>query len=254
MSQDFYPIELLHYAGMSDESLGDVKQILHAHPEFANATTSFRDVQDNALIIASRVGNYKIVQFLMEETQIDYNFTNKDGNAFLTAVKYGHNDIVKYFLDTSIDNASGNAGGQNCFFLYARQGNDTLIELFLEHNLTLNIFDKYQQNVLFSFIDGYASHKNYWCFDLLQENLDIDILFTKNRDGKDIISYIQNMIEQSPTKDEVNRELHLISELEEMEENEFKRFSLPKPAKEYLSDIFAPVLLLLSSRKTEISV
>ena len=126
-----YPIEVLHWAGMTDNCLSDLQTIIEESPELINTCTTDGD---NALIIASRVNNPAIVQYLVEETAINIAQKGYHGNAFLVAVKENHQNIAMYLAKNGVDIHAVNAEGKGAFHLAALNGNDDITEFLLEKN------------------------------------------------------------------------------------------------------------------------
>mgnify|MGYP003333903406 CR=1 FL=1 len=62
MNNEHYPIEVIHWAGMTDECLPDLKQLLEKYPDYINTKNGYND---NALIVAARTGNADIVKYLI---------------------------------------------------------------------------------------------------------------------------------------------------------------------------------------------
>jgi ankyrin repeat protein len=193
--QKFYPIELFHWAGMTDQCIDDLKVIIQEAPELINSITQDGD---NALIIASRVNNIKIVEYLIEETTINRHQSGHEGNAFLVALKANNTKIALYLAKHANSNLTlRNQSGKTAFHHAALNGNDDIVEFLLEQNLDVNLLDYDQQNVLFDLLTNYTSHKNYWCFELLQSNMNDTTIAQRNVKGVNIIDHMHQMIEDS---------------------------------------------------------
>lgn len=187
----YYPIEVLHWSGMNDDCLDDLKSILMHHPEYINVMNPYHD---NCLMIASKMGNIKMVEFLVKSTEIDINHSNNDGNALNIAVSNNQTDIVKFLIEnTFISTKQKNVQGKSIYHLAAQKGNADLVEFFLEKQLDITILDNKNRHCLFDLIESYVAHKNYWCFELIQENLPQNIFMTKGSDGKDILQYTEEI-------------------------------------------------------------
>ena len=83
MTTQRYGIEVLHWAGMKDEFLPYLQDVLLDNPEFINFENKHNE---NALHIATRVNNFEIVKWLIEETDIDYKKVVDKGNILLIEV------------------------------------------------------------------------------------------------------------------------------------------------------------------------
>jgi ankyrin repeat protein len=185
----YYPIELLHWAGMKDEHIDELIDILNAHPEYIYETNDFGD---NCLFIASRSGNLEMVKYIINNTKIDINCTNSDGNALLVAVSERKWEVVNYFLDeTTIDKYAKNKRGEGIYHLAARAGNADLIEKLLEIDPEKRItdLDFLKRNCLFQLMENYGFHKDYWCFELIFQALPDEPLWTRDIEGLNIIDY-----------------------------------------------------------------
>ena len=141
---EFYPIEALHWAAMKDENLNELKAILKKYPEYINATNI---KNDNLLIVATRVGNFEIIKYLIEEENIDTNHSTTEGNALLIAIQNRKMDIAKYLIERNIDIHSIDNRGQNSLFIASQTGNDQLIETLINKNVNVNHLDNHNQNI-----------------------------------------------------------------------------------------------------------
>ncbi len=195
----FYDIELFHWVGMPDDHIENVIEILNAHPEYYNITNKFGD---NCLFIATQSGNFEIVKYLVENTEIDINHQNLDrlgnieDNVLMYALKYQRYEIANYFINQkSINFKTKKSDGKTIYHLVAEEGNDDFAESLIEKDKSeaIRILDKKNQHCLFDFIENYFMHKNFLCFDLLQERLTPEILLTKNINGVNIIEFIQSI-------------------------------------------------------------
>jgi len=189
---EYYPIELFHWAGMKDEHINELIKILTACPNFVNETNDFGD---NCLFIAAKMGNINMVKYIVENTNIDINHANSDGSALLIALTQGHMEIVNYFLDsTKINIHLKNSHGEGIYHLAAKTGNSNLIEKLLKIDKEKRIGDlnNIGRHCLFNVVDSYAIHKNYWCFELIQENLSDDELLQRDKNGMNILDFTIN--------------------------------------------------------------
>lgn len=59
---EYYPIEAIHWAGMENNSLEKMKDILNKYPEYIHATTGYNDTP---LIIAAKEGSYAMLELLL---------------------------------------------------------------------------------------------------------------------------------------------------------------------------------------------
>ena len=197
-SPEYYPIELLHWAAMPDTNLYMIEDILSFHPEYINHTN--RD-GDNSLMIAARVGNIEIVKFFLEKTNINFEQCSNQGDFFMIAIHYSHKKLAELIFYKFIDKIGiqrVNSKKENFFHLAALKGYDFIFEesSFIKHIKKLDIKN---QHCLFHFVEGYPYHLNYWCFQLIQENFNLDLLFVKNQDNETILDYVHKLIKKSKT-------------------------------------------------------
>lgn len=59
---EYYPIEAIHWAGMENNSLDKMMDILNKYPEYVHATTAYNDTP---LIIAAKQGPYAMLELLL---------------------------------------------------------------------------------------------------------------------------------------------------------------------------------------------
>lgn len=193
--QKNYPIEVLHWAGMNDSYLYELKRIIHESPELLNTTSK---TNDNALIIASASNNIEMVKYLVEYTDIDQTLVGDSGNAFLAALKHNNTAIALYLAKHSkISIYEHDSTGKSAYHIAAFYGNDDVIQFLLEKEVNINCVDDNLRNCLFYFVDNYTMHNNYVCFDYLEGNMDTDILKCSDKYNYNIIQYIDSLINNS---------------------------------------------------------
>jgi ankyrin repeat protein len=188
----YYPIELFHWSGMQDSNINMVEDILEAHPEYVHEQNAHGD---NCLIIAIKSGNIQIVKYIIENTDIDINYTTKEGSALLESVKKGNVQMLDYLLShKSIDLYAKNGKGENVYHIAAQSGNADLIEKLLEIDKTRMIgeVDNLGRHCLFSLIETYPLHKDYWCFEVILEALTDEELWKKDTNNLNILDFIES--------------------------------------------------------------
>jgi len=188
-----YAIELFHWAGMNDERIDELKNLLTESPELLNSVNQHGD---NALIIAAREDNLGIVKYLVENTTINIQQSSEDGNAFLVALHKNRKEIARYLLEHGID-YHNRINGRNAINICSYTGFDSMIEILRDRNISFNHLDNQNQNVMFDLLRGYPSHQNLWCFELVQEQMSDEILWTRNTLDMDVIAYIEYLINNS---------------------------------------------------------
>lgn len=214
---EYYPIELLHWSGMEDKHLTMIEDILDVHPEYINTLNNHKD---NALMIAARLNNVEIVKFFLEKTDIDYKHTSSEGNFFMVALKYNQKKLVKILLDNyrdKIDFSCKTPEGKTFLHLAAYRGFDFIFE---ENDLCKDFIfmkDVNNQTCLFDLFDGYVSHKNYWCFELIQEYFSNSQIQEKNKDNMNIFQYFfqKKLIEFSTVKNPEAKETFISDMIKE---------------------------------------
>lgn len=96
MSQlEYYPIEFLHWSAQISQGLVKVKEILELYPEYINTVNNNND---NALMIAARVNQREMVDYLLEYTNINHRHANHEGNFIAIALKNKNIELVKHIL------------------------------------------------------------------------------------------------------------------------------------------------------------
>ncbi len=200
----YYEIELFHWAGMLSDNIDQVKDILKEHPEYLTATNK---IGDNCLLVAIQSGNINIVNYLIQDTNIDVNFQFTDNfditgdNALMCSISNNKKEITEFILEnTAIKIEATNSKGKNVYHLASFKGDADLIEKLMEIDggKGLNTLDINNQHCLYDFIDNYLKSKDLWCLDLILENIDSKSLLSKNKDGLNIIEYIKKKMEDNP--------------------------------------------------------
>lgn len=194
----YYPIEILHWAGMTDACLSDFIQICIAQPDLIHSLNAY---QDNALMIACRIGNIKIVQYIIENTNIDIQHENYEGNALMIACKYKHQSIAQYLIEnTKISIYTKDQHHNNLFHIIAQNGLDTIFELILQKKKRIFLFQKNQENKtpFHTLIDFYMFHKNYYLYELFLLKLQKKHLQLFYIHQKNILDYMYDLLEQKP--------------------------------------------------------
>lgn len=212
MDNTRYGIEVLHWAGMKDECLPYLEDILIDNPQFVNFENKYGE---NALHIATRVNNVEIVKWLIEKTNIDYKKVIDVGNILLIAIESNSLKIANYLIDeTDIDLKVVTKDGKNIFHLLMRRGNETLLEkLLAKYPEGINVLDNDNQHCLFDFITYFSQHKNYYLFDLLQERIESNIFKVVNKKQQNLLDFTYSIIENSDSKIEKMLKEELFSPL-----------------------------------------
>lgn len=190
--KSYFPIEALHWAGMQDKDLPNLKKILDIYPDYINVRNKF---EDTLLTIAAREGNLKIVQYLVEEKNMNVNQNTPDGNALIVSLKKQHHDVVEYFLNKDIDINTTNHLGENYLFLSVPLGSYKILSKLVEKNINFNHLNHNNENILFKFFTTCTEHKNYPCFELLLENINPNIVIKHNNKGETIFEFLEHKIQ-----------------------------------------------------------
>lgn len=250
---EYYPVELLHWSGMQDKHLCMVEDILNLFPEYINTVNNH---QDNALIIATRVNNIKIVKYLLDKTQIDCKQKNKEGNFFMIAIKYGHENLVKMVMEeylNKVDLEQKNYEGKTFAHLAAKKGYDFIFENQDFIAPYIHIKDDFGQSCLYDSLEGYVSHKNFWCFDLIQEHFSEDNLKETNKEKMNILDffYKKKLVEFSTVTDLTSKKSRAFTLAIEDKEDIQEIIDKPYVSEQIMENIkitYAPILNLLEQK------
>ncbi len=189
----YYPIEAFHWAGMKDEHIEELRDILNVHPEYVNSTNKYGD---NCLFIASKSGNIEIVKYLVEEAGANLNHVGDDGNALMVAISSRQYEIADYLIDKGINIAAKSKNGSNVFHIVANIGNADYIEKLLEIDgavVKIEELDNNKRHCLYNLISSYSFHKDYYCFELIQSSLSDAIILGEDIKGVNIIDFTLNV-------------------------------------------------------------
>lgn len=196
MNNQRYGIEVLHWAGMKDEFLPQLQDIIDTNPEFINFENRFGE---NALHIATRVNNFEIVKWLIENTHINYQKVVDKGNALLIAIENNCFKIANYLIDnTDINFTVCTKEKQNIFHLLMRKCNDDLIDkLLTKYPEGVNLLDNKNHHCLFDYISYFPQHKKYYIFDIILNHMSQDVLKVIDINGNSLLKFTKNCIEDS---------------------------------------------------------
>lgn len=163
----YLPIELLHYSGMTDEYLPEVQQILSAQPELITSTTQYGD---NALMLAAKAGNMKIVDFLLKNGA-DITMVSQDGGALLMAYKNNKEDVVDFFIKHYSDCINQtDSSGKNLLFYAISDNNYILVSDILNSDTAVEISEN-QNNFLLEAVYAAIKINSVAIFSMLCEYL-----------------------------------------------------------------------------------
>lgn len=212
MDNQRYGIEVLHWAGMKDEFLPQLEDIISTNPEFINFENRFGE---NALHIATRVNNFEIVKWLIEHTDINYQKVVDKGNALMIAIENNCFKIANYLIDnTDIDYKISTKDGQNIFHLLMRRCNDDLVDKMLaKYPQAINLLDHNQHHCLFDYISYFTQHKKYYVFDMIVEHMSPEVFKIVDNEGFNILNFTYNIIEDSDSDFEKSLKEELLSPL-----------------------------------------
>jgi len=168
-----------------------VKDILSIHPEYIN---KINGGYENCLFIAAKTGNLNMVKYFIEETEININYKTPDGNVLFVAIENSKLDVVDYLLSCpKVKINDLNSFGETIYHSIAKIGNSDLMEKVMSLNpigISLKSVDFDKRNCLFNLIDNYVKHKDYWCFELIQQELTKEDLLTKDENNQNILDFI----------------------------------------------------------------
>lgn len=212
MDNQRYGIEVLHWAGMKDEFLPQLEDIISTNPEFINFENRFGE---NALHIATRVNNFEIVKWLIENTNINYQKVVDKGNALMIAIENNCFKIANYLIDnTDIDYKTFTKDGENIFHLLMRRCNDDLVDKMLtKYPQGINLLNHNQHNCLFDYISYFTQHKKYYVFDMIVEHMSPEVFKVVDTEGFNILNFTYNIIENSDSDFEKSLKEELLAPL-----------------------------------------
>lgn len=199
-TEKYYPIEILHWAGMNDSCLDDFIHIYTTQPELIHSINRY---QDNALMIACRTGNFAIAQYIIDNTDIDIQHRNYEGNALMIACKYKQLKIAQYLVEnTKISLTIHDQHHNNLFHMIAQNGLDDIFETILKQRKRIQLFESNSENKTpFHFlIDSYAFHKNYYLYELFLSKLQKKHLQQTYIHQKNILDYMFSLLEKNPSQ------------------------------------------------------
>lgn len=120
--------------------LADVVQLLAARQADCNAVTSYGE---NALYIASRQGQQKVVKLLLAEKATDVDTRNGDGETeLLVAAAGGHVDVVRQLCNKGANVEATNDWGCSAMYVAAEKGHSEVVHLLLEYGANFLHEDK----------------------------------------------------------------------------------------------------------------
>ena len=196
MEKTRYGIEVLHWAGMKDEFLHKLQEIILENPELINFENK---LGQNAAYIAARFNNLNILKWLIEEGDIDYKKVLINGNILTVAIELNSFEVANYLIDkTDIDYKVKNSLGKNIFHTLMKVCNDELIEKVLKkYPEGINVLDNGGENCLFDFISHFSRHKKYHIFDVIQERMSPNLFRKTNTSGYNLLTLTQSIIANS---------------------------------------------------------
>ncbi len=201
----YYNIELFHWSGMPNDNVDMVRDILDSNPEYLYETNKFGD---NCLFIAVKVGNFKIIQYLIEEKKINCNIQNTDDDnnkmdsILMSSIRNKQKEIALYLLEQeNIDFSLETYKKINVYHLLSNWADDDILEKILEKDKdfknNINKLDSDKNSCLNYLMENYSLNKNFLYFDLLQEHINKETIETKNNLGLDIITILKRKMQES---------------------------------------------------------
>lgn len=191
---EHYPVEVLHWSGMDHFTVENLERIISKYPHYINTVNK---ENDNGLFIAIRNNNPNTISYFMEKSNIDLFHSNKDGNAFNYATYMNNTQLSFLLAEKGLDINLIDSKGNNPLFNSASHGNDVLIEFFIEKGVDFNCINSSQENILFPFVNNYIAHQNYYCFELILDQMSDDIVFRKNNSRLNIYQYMNFLIDDA---------------------------------------------------------
>ena len=191
---EHYPIEVLHWSGMDNFTVENLEKIISKYPHYINTVNK---ENDNGLFIAIRNNNSSTISYFLDKTNIDLFHSNKDGNAFNYATYMNNTQLSLLLAEKGLDINLFDSKGNNPLFNSAFHGNDVLIEFFIEKGVDFNCTNFSQENILFTFVNNYIAHQNYYCFELILDQMSDDVIFKNNISRLNIYQYMNFLIDEA---------------------------------------------------------
>lgn len=133
-----YPIEAIHWAGMGDSCIDDLKALLKRRPDFVNAKNTFGD---SPLIVAARVGAKKVAEFLVSFKEADVDRRVEEGSALTIAASRGDLGIADILVRRGADLEIRGKWGMTPLLHAAAAGAAELVGLLLSAGADAGVKD-----------------------------------------------------------------------------------------------------------------
>lgn len=138
-----------------------------------------QEEKDKLMFKYALLGNKKMLKFLYENCDCDFNTFDSDGNTpLMLVVKSGSKESTEYVLKQGANPNYTNNFGVSPLHLATRKNSENLVRVLLEYGADINITDAYDQTPIFDAVQ----ENNAVMINYLHEN-GADINFV-NSDGK----------------------------------------------------------------------
>ena len=163
------------------------EELHHTPRRYANTNANWKseymnlpmEEKNKLMFKYALLGNKKMLKFLYENCDCDFNTFDNDGNTpLMFAIKSGSREATEYILKQGVEVNYTNNFGVSPLHLATRKNSETLVRVLLENNADINIQDAYDQTPIF---DAIQENNSIMLDFLYQNGANID---HKNKDGK----------------------------------------------------------------------
>lgn len=122
-----------------------------------------QEEKDKLMFKYALLGNKKMLKFLYENCNCDFNTYDNDGNTpLMFTVKSGSREATEYVLNHGAITDYKNNFGVTPLHLATRKNSETLVRVLLEHGADVNIEDAYNQTPIYDAVqENNATMINY---------------------------------------------------------------------------------------------
>lgn len=189
--------ELLHWAGIADNTISEIKRVIEKNPQSIYDLDLYND---NCLIIAAQQNNIENVKFLLTLKEIDINYVGGSGTAFHTALKKNYQEIIEILFYNTDLNLKVFHNEELTINIALKYDLWSYIGKFLEKNPELLYMHQntFKKSFLSTFLEMYSHKVDYLIFQCnilpfwKESMLDLSI-----KDGGNIKDYLKNLYQKN---------------------------------------------------------
>lgn len=195
----YLPIELLHWAGMSQEYAYVVEDILTKYPDYINKKTVSGE---NVAFIAAANENVEVLKIIYKMFPEALNLKTDNGNIIQLALKEQAYDSLKYLLsleDIEFNDKAKN--GMTITHFACLYGNSDILEVLDSKNLTEFMAKDltYGRTPIYFIIDDYLAHQNNWLFEMTLQKYTKTQLMEKDSLELTVLDYLREKMANQPS-------------------------------------------------------